>query len=261
MTRRYLYNYQTTVTFSAPVVGHAVLLRCLPVMGEYIGIDDEHLLLPPGYRMHRGRDAFGNRIVYGIRRDAHLSLAYVSTGVVSMAPYAVGPDRVPMPLWLLPSGLTVLPDPAASGPRDVVAEGAGRSPADAAAEICHAVNSMICYAAGCTTVETTAAEVLAGGRGVCQDYAHVMVALCRRAGIPARYVCGILAGTGQTHAWVEVFDGYSWRGYDPTHDVCIDYGYMKIAHGRDAADCPVSRGIYGGGAEQQMQVSVTMVEV
>lgn len=251
MSRRYLYCYQTVVNFSEPVVNHSVMLRCLPVRGEYITVDEEHLVMPPGYRMRQGRDAFGNRIVYGSRREPHPSLAYVSTGVVTMSPYAVGRDRCPMPLWRLPSRLTALPD--------ALPEALTGLPADAAA-ICHAVNGLMDYAPGTTDVTTTAADAIAMRRGVCQDYAHVMVALCRRAGLAARYVCGILAGTGSTHAWVEVSDGYNWLGYDPTHDARIEYGYMKIAHGRDAADCPVSRGMYAGGAAQETMVSVTMVD-
>lgn len=248
MTRRYLYNYQTVVSFSAPVTNHSLMLRCQPAGGQYMDICEEHLVLPPGYRMRYGHDAFGNRIVYGGQRDPHPAFAYVSTGVVAMSPYAVAPDRCPMPLWLMPSRLTVLDD------------GVGVAAGDAAG-ICRTVHDMIEYAPGATSVTDTAADVMGGGCGVCQDYAHVMIALCRRAGIAARYVCGFLTGTGQTHAWVEVFDGCVWRGFDPTHDVRIDYGYIKLAHGRDAADCPVSRGMYGGGASQHLQVSVTLQEL
>lgn len=265
MSRRYLYNYQTIVGFGEPVVNHAVMLRCQPVRGEYINVEEEHLVMPSGYRMRCGSDAFGNRIVYGGRREEHSVLAYVSTGIVSMSPYAVGPDRIPMPLWLQPSRLTALPDAAAERLcRDIPADADG---------ICRAVNSMIEYAPGTTGVDTTAADVLGCGvekygdggdaacRGVCQDYAHVMIALCRRAGIAARYVCGFLVGTGRTHAWVEVYDDYAWQGYDPTHGGRIEYGYMKIAHGRDASDCPVNRGMYGGVAAQETQVSVTLQEI
>ena len=88
-----------------------------------------------------------------------------------------------------------------------------------------------------------------------------MIGFCRRCGIPARYVCGFMEGTGETHAWVEVYDGYSWIGFDPTNDCRIIYGYVKLAHGRDASDCPVSRGIYNGQALQQTQISVTLKEI
>jgi transglutaminase-like putative cysteine protease len=88
-----------------------------------------------------------------------------------------------------------------------------------------------------------------------------MIALCRRQGIPARYVNGFLVGEGETHAWVEIFDGYNWLGFDPTHNCRISDGYVKLAHGRDAHDCSVSRGMYTGQAQQQTTIHVTLHEI
>jgi len=88
-----------------------------------------------------------------------------------------------------------------------------------------------------------------------------MIAFCRANKLPARYVNGFLEGVGQTHAWVEVFDGYSWQGLDPTHDRTRLQGYVKIAHGRDSADCPVSRGMFSGNADQQTLINVTLQEI
>ena len=86
---------------------------------------------------------------------------------------------------------------------------------------CAYVHDAISYAHGVTSVATTAAEALAGGRGVCQDAAHVMIALCRAVGLPARYVSGHLLGEGGTHAWVEVivadaFGRAPWRSIPAT---------------------------------------------
>ena len=109
-----------------------------------------------------------------------------------------------------------------------------------------------------TTVRTTAAEALALGAGVCQDYAHVMLALCRLSGLPARYVSGHMVGEGGSHAWVEVLrpDPHH-RGariveaWDPTHDRRAGAGYLTVAVGRDYADvAPTSgtwRGVAGSG--------------
>ena len=139
---------------------------------------------------------------------------------------------------------------------------AGATTAEKARQLCHRVYEMMAYEPETTTVETPAAEVFSRQCGVCQDYAHLMISFCRANGLPARYVNGFLEGTGQTHAWVEVFDGYSWQGYDPTHDrTLLQQGYVKIAHGRDSADCPVSRGMFCGQAVQQTQISVTLQEL
>ena len=261
--RRYLYNYQTVVTFSQPVTNHSILLRCQPMQGTYMRIDEEHLILSPGYRICRGIDAFGNRLVYGVQREEHSTLAYVSTGIVEMENYVSRTDRDISPMYLISTLLTSLDIEQTASWLDtchsLFADGARL--ADKATAICHHVYGIMTYMPLTTTVDTPVCEIFNLRRGVCQDYAHLMIAFCRLCSIPARYVCGFVEGTGETHAWVEIHDGYSWLGFDPTNDRRIIYGYVKLAHGRDASDCPVNRGVYIGNATQQNMVSVTLVEV
>jgi transglutaminase-like putative cysteine protease len=157
---------------------------------------------------------------------------------------------------------------------------AGNDPLATAARCCRWVHERIAYAESATHVATTALEALTGGRGVCQDHAHVMLALCRAAGVPARYVSGHLLGEGGTHAWVEVivpdhgrdgswnggswdggsWDGGSWDGgagwdgaggaravaLDPCHDRPTDRRYVTVAVGRDYADVAPTSGVYSG---------------
>jgi transglutaminase-like putative cysteine protease len=111
------------------------------------------------------------------------------------------------------------------------------------------------YEAGVTTVRTTAAEALAGGAGVCQDYAHLMIALCRACGLAARYVSGHLVGEGAMHAWVEVLlpcndgsgDAIAWA-FDPTHGRKTSLRYLSVAVGRDFADVSPTRGVFRSAA-------------
>ena len=117
------------------------------------------------------------------------------------------------------------------------------------------------YAPGSTSVATTAAQAVELGRGVCQDYAHITLALMRDAGIPSRYVCGFIPGEGATHAWVEWFDSGLWLALDPTHDRAVEYGFIKLAHGRDSSDCPVNRGIFTGRVQQSNSVSIKVEEI
>ena len=251
--KQYLYNYQTIVSFSEPVKNHAVLLRMEPYLGNYMTIDMERVIFSPGFNIKRGMDTFGNRIVYGLDRELHSTLAYVSTGIVSMQPYQIKPDRLPLNIYLMDTTLTRLKACVEfERTKDVEAD---------ALFICEKVHQMMAYESNSTTVNTTAEEAFNAKKGVCQDFAHVMIGLCKNAEIPARYACGFLEGTGQTHAWVEVFDGYNWIGLDPTHNKKIDYGYLKIAHGRDASDCPVSRGIYNGLIDEKIQIQVTLKEL
>jgi len=119
---------------------------------------------------------------------------------------------------------------------------------------CSWAHAALAYEYGVTTVRTTAAEALAGGRGVCQDYAHVMLALCRAAGTPARYVSGHLAGEGGSHAWVEVLVADRRRpgravavAFDPTHNRRATTGYLTVAVGRDYADVAPTSGTYESG--------------
>jgi transglutaminase-like putative cysteine protease len=100
-----------------------------------------------------------------------------------------------------------------------------------------------------TGVHTTAGQALAAGHGVCQDYAHLMLALCRLLGIPARYVSGHLVGEGGTHAWVEVLLPGPGRSvevlaWDPTHDRPADLRYLTVAVGRDYRDVAPVSGTY-----------------
>ena len=252
--KRYIYCYQTAVSFSEPVTNHSLLLRCLPMAGSYLNVEEEHLVVSPSLNVRRGTDQLGNRIVYGGNREPHASLVYVSTGIVNMAEYAVAPDTVPLSVYYQPTHLTSLTEQQTEQLLQQMEQ-------HTALDICQRVHAIMAYTPGATGMDTPASEVATHLKGVCQDYAHFMISLCRSRGMAARYVCGFMEGEGETHAWVEVYDGYAWKAFDPTHGRAIDYGYLKLAHGRDAADCPVSRGIYAGGALQQTQIHVMLKEI
>ena len=110
-----------------------------------------------------------------------------------------------------------------------------------------------------TDVDTPAADALAGGMGVCQDQAHVMLAMCRSVGVRARYVSGHLIGQGGTHAWVEVLvpDGLGARAvaFDPCHGRRADRRYVTIATGRDYRDVAPTSGSYSGQAVGELTTS------
>ena len=114
---------------------------------------------------------------------------------------------------------------------------------------------------GVSKTETIASEALARKQGVCKDYAHILIAMCRANGIYSRYVNGFLMGEGATHAWVEFFDNDGWYAIDPTHNRMIDYGYIKVAHGRDAGDCSLNRGVFNGTTNQLTEIRVIVEEI
>jgi transglutaminase-like putative cysteine protease len=115
------------------------------------------------------------------------------------------------------------------------------------------------YESASTHVHTHMSEVLRDRRGVCQDFAHLMLGLCRLLKLPARYISGYLAteNASATHAWTEVFiPGHGWRGLDPTNNRQINENYIKIANGRDYGDVPPVSGNYRGTRDRKMQVEV-----
>lgn len=132
-------------------------------------------------------------------------------------------------------------------------------------ELMLAVNRDVAYGNGDTDVHTTAAEALAEGRGVCQDHAHIFVAVCRILGIPARYVSGYLASGlgaeehGASHAWAEVLvPDLGWISFDPTNGVSATNAYVRTAVGLDYGDAGPVRGVRTGGGEELMNVVITL---
>jgi transglutaminase-like putative cysteine protease len=124
------------------------------------------------------------------------------------------------------------------------------------------------YEAGVTRADSPIDQALTARRGVCQDFAHIMIAICRSWGVPARYVSGYLFTDRQagdrsdpdaTHAWVEVFlPSLRWFGLDPTNNMLAGERHIAVAIGRDYNDVPPSRGVYKGEAESQLAVGVSV---
>lgn len=123
------------------------------------------------------------------------------------------------------------------------------------------------YESGVTSVNTHPEEVFAIRRGVCQDFTHVMIAMCRSIGIAARYASGYLyngprdhlLGSQASHAWCEVFlPGGGWIGYDPTNATMADDRYVKVAIGRDYDDVAPVVGSYVGSSQVRMEVAVSV---
>lgn len=169
-------------------------------------------------------------------------------GVATVAPESAGDDRL-----LAPTPLTETDGRLADAAGELSATASGAM--DLAERACAWTHRSMTYQHGITGVHTTAAEALAGGQGVCQDYAHVMLALCRQAGLPARYVSGHLLGEGGSHAWVEVVVDDPLRtssgrmvavAFDPTHDRRAGQGYFTVAVGRDYADVAPTSGTFEG---------------
>lgn len=122
------------------------------------------------------------------------------------------------------------------------------------------------YTKGITNIETTVDEILVHKKGVCQDFAHVLLQFLRTAGIPSRYVSGYICpnasgfrGEGATHAWVEIYTPtQGWLGIDPTNNIWTMENHVKLSVGRDFNECTPVKGTFKGIAKQTLSVSVSI---
>jgi transglutaminase-like putative cysteine protease len=141
-------------------------------------------------------------------------------------------------------------------------------PLTALIKLNEAIYSAFDYVPGITEADSPIDLALESGKGVCQDFSHVMLAICRSWGLPARYVSGYLftdrsegdrSDPDATHAWVEVFlPSLRWVGFDPTNNMLAGERHVAVAIGRDYGDVPPSRGVYKGEEDSQLVVGVSV---
>jgi transglutaminase-like putative cysteine protease len=147
----------------------------------------------------------------------------------------------------------------------------GRSWLEAVSDVMRRIHAEFEFEPGATTVSTSVDEVLYQRRGVCQDFAHLMLACLRGMGLPARYVSGYLLtepppgmprlmGVDASHAWVAAYSPqHGWVEFDPTNDQLADERYITLTWGADFADVVPLRGVILGGGHQQMDVEVSVI--
>ena len=169
--------------------------------------------------------------------------------------------------FLRQTGRTAVGETLAATARQRTADA---DPREAAAEIASWVSDRVAYVPGATQVQTSAQEAWDQGKGVCQDMAHLTVALLREVGLPARYVSGYLHPqpeaepgdevAGQSHAWVEYWAG-EWVACDPTNRAEVGERHVIVAVGRDYGDVPPLKGIYHGAPSSTMDVTVAVTRL
>lgn len=258
--KTYHYTYMTTIRFSEPVSGHCFSLRCMPESNAFQEVKGRKLTVEPADSLTIGKDQWGNGVVYGRKQEAHSCFSYGSSGFVEMTSYSI-PSCGDEALYLVPTTLTTFAQEMELLLHTPIPAPSTASNLSRALALSHQIYHYLIYTPGSTQMETTAQEAFIQRQGVCQDYAHLLIALCRHEGIPARYANGFMQGTGATHAWAEILDGKRWLGIDPTNNQFITYGYIKLSHGRDAMDCPVNRGLFNGGGGQTAEIQVTVQEI
>lgn len=250
----YVLNQRFRYTYDAPVrdLNHRLVVVPPPRHGDQRRRQHSITVSAPDARTDHRRDAAGNTVTRSRVPLVPEEIEFVVEAVVERAGPGAGvllPAAALTDPWMLrPTRLTG----ADVAIRELAASMAGADLLATAERFCTYVHEAMTYAHGVTSIATTAAEALAGGRGVCQDSAHIMIALCRAIGLPARYVSGHLLGEGGTHAWVEVIvanaAGARAVAFDPCHGRRAGKDYLTVATGRDYSDVAPTSGTYVGAA-------------
>jgi transglutaminase-like putative cysteine protease len=274
-------EHTTSVTYAGPVLTSFNEARMTPLTLPTQTTLDARVSAGPGVPVWTYNDYWGTYVSVFDLPDPHDGLLIRAVAMVETE----GPVPVPAdgrlgwePLreeasagrlleFMLPTALTTVPPEIAGA---VTGDLRSVPPDEAAGAISSRVRERVSYMPGATGVRTDAQEAWDKGQGVCQDMAHVTVALMRAAGLPARYVSGYLhpdtrarpgsTAVGQSHAWVEYWAG-SWVALDPTSGAPVGERHVVVARGRDYADVPPLKGIYHGPPESAMDVTVEVTRL
>lgn len=255
------YEYRMCLQFSHPVTDHHFSLMCIPGDTNRQTIIQNEIIISGGAGYSTCTDGFGNNKIYGCLRDEHSSFEVTVRGeaLTSTSEEAYDdPSSIELFRFKVPTRYTV-PGPLI---KELYERWIIDAPGDDYGKVLHfgnCVQEALNYVSSSTDVSTTAEEALSIGSGVCQDYSHLLISLLRMAGIPARYVVGMMVGEGESHAWVEANCNGYWYGIDATNNLLVNENYIKFSHGRDYEDCMISRGVFTNPyAVQTMNVSVVV---
>jgi transglutaminase-like putative cysteine protease len=264
--------HRTQYTYASPVSESFNEVRLHPVSDEWQKVDDFLLKVLPATRLRHHRDFYSNIVHHFDIPEPHRMLVVESfLHVTTRLHPPLADTETPFPLARIGEAAreprifdflqeSRFVDLSPDTWRHALDATAGATDTwQAALAIMRFIHGRTKYEPKSTHVHTHMSAVLKERRGVCQDFAHAMLGLCRALKIPALYVSGYLATeiASATHAWVEVLiPGIGWRGLDPTHNRQPDESYVKIAVGRDYADAPPVTGNYKGTTDRKMEVSV-----
>jgi transglutaminase-like putative cysteine protease len=288
MTRKYRIHHETRYRYAADVVHSHHLLHLVPRPASYQQCLEHEIRIEPAPQRRADEfDAFGNPMLRIEMAQPHRELAVTSQMQIEVHPRpAVNVDTTEpwekvrdafayRGAW--PSRDELDAARFRHESRHVRVKqaftdyseecfAAGQPILACAEQLCAKLHAEITYAPGETHIGTAATEVLETRRGVCQDFAHFMIACLRSRGLPARYVSGYLrtglVGAGASHAWVSVWTPrFGWIEFDPTNGCFAGTDHVAVAWGRDFGDVSPLRGVILGGADHQLSVTVTVEPV
>lgn len=257
-------SHKTLYAYDAPVPYALQRLRLTPRSEHNQTVLSWSLDIEGAKEEVRFTDHFGNDTrLLSVTGEPH-AIVVTARGEVDVRDTAgvTGAHSGFAPLWLFESGTPL----TAAGPlvRDIAHAAAGATDLDRLHALSRAIGSRVAYRVGATDAGTSAEAAMAAGEGVCQDHSHIFLAAARLLGFPARYVSGYLLIDGSseqvaTHAWAEAHvAGLGWVGFDVSNGISPDGRYVRLATGRDYRDAMPVSGIRQGGAQERLEVHITV---
>jgi len=265
-------QHETRLEYSEPVTESVTEVRMEPSSDSDQSCRSFHLFVSPPTQLFRYQDGFGNRVHHFNVLARHPQVQILAASIVEThsRPQNLHSSRATFPLdreGAEPGALDYLKfrGPVRSTTQltpilEALRPRAGMLLAQLVARVAHYIHSHFEYARDVTLSSSPIDDVLEQGKGVCQDFTHLMIAILRSVGIPARYVSGYLHRPNkesQSHAWCEVWmPDLGWLGIDPTNDLVVTDRFVKVATGRDFTDIPPNKGVYRGQAQETISVRV-----
>ena len=273
--------HDTVFHYDALVTESIMEVRLRPRDDEQQRCQQFNLSITPKTVVHEFIDSLGNHIHHFDVPAPHQSLLVRAESVVEVWIPDPRPTTMPIDSWqtlealrttplldmLLPSTFAIASSYLLAFMQQY-AFTRESDPLTTIDRIARTLYETITYTPQSTSVDSPIDVVLEQRKGVCQDIAHVMIAICRQLGIPARYVSGYLyhrrddndrSHADATHAWVEAWiPTIGWVGIDPTNNIWTGERHIRMAIGRDYADVPPTRGVYRGNASERLEVAVNV---
>jgi transglutaminase-like putative cysteine protease len=265
-------RHETRFEYSEAVAEWVCEARMEPASEAEQGCHSFHLAVTPPAEVYRYQDGFGNRVHHFNLLSVRGQVCVLAASIVETAP---GPadlaaSRVLYPHDAAGEELEALDflrfrGPVRTGPRlarlvEALRPRPGTRLAEVIAGVADHIHAHFEYASDVTLASSPVDVVLEHGKGVCQDFAHLMIAVLRSLGVPARYVSGYLHRANkqsQSHAWCEaLLPDVGWVGIDPTNGCLAGEHFVRVATGRDFTDVPPNRGVFRGRAEESIFVRV-----
>lgn len=256
------FDYCMEIAYSVPVLKCHYTIKCMPQSNSRQKVEETAIEISPQSQYFWGTDGLKNVQIYGVNEESHSTFRFQISGIVTtgLSDYEQVADDNQTMIFRHPHGLNRAGEKIMAyfhRVNPLYERDAYRK----AIRLMNRLHKDFHYQTGCTTVNTSAEEAFSGGKGVCQDYAHIFIALLHLAKIPARYVTGLIVGEGASHAWVEILYDGKWYGLDPTNNMLVSDEHIKIGVGRDAGDCMINRGIMHGGGLHTQTIKVNVREL